>query len=615
MFSINDYINVSLYALKDENYYKEKNNLMNQFVDCIWNFYIDYIKNNQNFNNDDLKNDIINLTDDNYKKLISNININLLYEQKKYKNKLLIDFLKKIHEYNIINKFTKIFSIQNEHSNDNINYNIKYNIIISYILNNLKKYIPNFLMLTGLYPHYEYITLINKKISNLNDYMYHFGTESFIFNIPKLVNKNNIYYFFYKSGVEYTNVTLIYETLNNIVNHEIFINIENGYLELFNIIFQVIRALYISYKKYNFSHGNLLLENVIINKLKEEYSIKEYDEILNISKKYNFNYEYQNVNYIAYIYNYDYSQINLEKPIIIKDDENNDIEVSRINRYYYRAVDDMSTSLHDVFKYLLSINMMLNKIKFNTILNDIQKNNIEKMLNLMKNVFLNFFFSENINYKELEYLYLIYEDKSDNYKISKNLNINTKYIYPQSLLDNELLFENYIEHIFKNIRENNYDELININFSKKYTNLKLENNINEDYSKNLEIINENIIKVYNNMDIIINHIDYIINNNSIPDELNIDNLNINIKQLTIKLCIFYIFYILIFILILKEYIFHINKLNVKFNDLFIIDKKYINFIFWIFTNFEDSEYFKSCFNDYDSLKNYLYNFYNINIID
>lgn len=611
MFTINDYVNLCLYALQDDNYYKEKNILMNQIVDSIWDFYIDDIKNNQNFHDNNLKNDILNLINKDYKAEISSISLLTLCELYKTKNENIMNFIKKIHNYNVINKFTKVIPITENATESSDDSNIKYNIIISILLNNLKNQVPNFLNLTGLYPYYDTIIIINKKISNVNDYMYPFGTESFIFNVPKLMNKDNIYYFFNKNGVEFENITLVYETLKNITPYEYFLNAENGHIEIFNIIFQVIRAMFVAYKQYNFCHGNLLIENVIINKLNETYSIKENSEIQSIAEKYNFDYSYQNTNYVAYIYNYDYSQINLDKTFNIKDDQDNDIEVSRLNRYYFRAIDDMSTSIHDVFKFLLSINMICNKVKFNSVLTETQKNNIDNVLSLLRNVFLNFFFSDLTNNKDLENLYLYYADKNDNYKQSKKVNYDTKYIYPQSLLDTELNFHDYITHIFKKLKEHNYINIFNNCFDTKQHSTTLQNEIKQDYTKNIEIINENLSKIYNNMTMIIDHIEYIVNDNKIPNDLNPENLNINQKQFTIKLCIYFIYYIFIYIDLIKEYIYNINELNRKFEDHAMIDKKYLNFIFWIFTNYDDNEYFKSCFNNYDYIKMYLFTFFNI----
>jgi len=612
MFTINDYVNVCLYALQDENYYKEKNLLMNQIVDSIWDFYIDDIKNNQNFHDSGLKNDILNLIDSEYKNEISTISLSTLCEINKNKNKNVIEFIKKVHDYNIIQKYTKLIPITDAQPTDNnYDYNIKFNIIISILLNTLKNDVPNFLLLTGLYPYYETLIIINKKISNVNDYMYHFGTESFIFNVPKMINKDNIYYFFNKNGVEFENITLVYETLKNITPFEYFLNAENGYVEIFNIIFQVIRAMFIAHKRYNFCHGNLMIENVIINKLNETLSIREDPDIQNVAEKYNFEYTFQNTSYVAYIYNYDYSQINLDKPYNIKDEQDNDIEVSRLNRYYYRAIDDMSSSIHDVFKFLLSLNMLCNKIKFNSILTETQKLNIDTVLSLLRNVFLNFFFSDLNNNKDLENLYLFYADKNDNYKQSKKVNYDTKYIYPQSLLDTELEFSDYITHIFKKLKEHNYITIFNSCFDTKQYSLTVKNDLKQDYLKNIEIINENLTKIFNNMSVIIDYIEYIVNDNKIPAELNPENLNINNKQFTIKLCIYFIYYILIYIDLIKEYIYNISELNRKFDESTVLDKKFLNFMFWIFNTYDDNEYFKSCFNNYDYIKMYLFTFFNI----
>ena len=61
MFTINDYINKCLYAINDEDFFIQKNLIMDQIIEVIWRDYIDDIMHNisDDYINNYLKNDIL----------------------------------------------------------------------------------------------------------------------------------------------------------------------------------------------------------------------------------------------------------------------------------------------------------------------------------------------------------------------------------------------------------------------------------------------------------------------------------------------------------------------------------------------------------------------------
>jgi len=646
MFTINDYINGCLYAINDNDYFIEKNLIMNQIVEAIWNDFInDLIKdaNNESNINYYLKNDILYyllLNNDENSNLKNDINLeNLLnFCKNKSKNEFIVNYLSKLHEYNLLFNDTKLIS--NDNFNDkykskifgqntencfllkkfltNEQINLKYHFIVSIVLNKCRYYVPNFSKILGIFPYYDEIVVSNKKILGFNDFMHQFGSESFIINTTKIKTKDSIQYVFKSTLNEVNEYFLIYDTYHDNKNYlSDLLNIKDGYVEIFAIMFQIIRAMYVAHKECKFTHGDLNINNVSIIKLKDDLYIQEYDEIANIAKKYNINYKYQKVNLVASIMDYSLSQINLEKIYTINDENDNIINVNRINKYLYKIINEFTISLHDVFKYILYINMFIHKYEFNEKLNEVVIDNISKLKTLIKDVFLNFFFTDVVSNKELEYLYLCIYDENDEYKINKKI-WNTFYTFPQN--ESNLDFTTFIDHIFKYLKNNNHLSMIDNFFknqsisdkvyNKNFNFFKDKNKIDND--KFLDIIYENNNKILKNLDDIINHLNYMTEFKKIHDDL-ISELNekIDIDDLFVKLSVYYIYYILVYENLIKEYIYIINSINVKANENMFFNEKYIEFLVYLFSILEKNSKFRDCFNDYDLLKNHIFNFYNI----
>lgn len=651
MFTINDYINECLYAINNDDYFNEKNLIMYQIIEAIWQNYLDdYIENvNETHYNFYLKNDVsyYMLINENSEK-IKEININYIYNFcKTYKNdSFYINYITKIHEYNSFfhkskfissdifeNKYkSKLFS-QNYNENiyslknilNNGDNNLKYNFIISMTLNKCNQHVPNFSKLIGIYPYFEEVILINKKLYGFEDIMHPFGNESFIINTPKIKNKDDYHFVFKTNTLKIEEYALIYETFQENKTHfDDLLNVKDGYIQIFGIIFQVIRAMYVAHKECKFSHGDLNMNNVVMSKLKDELYIAEYDDIMNFAKKYNFNFKYQRVETMATIMDYGLSQIDLDKHYIINDSEDNNINVNRLNKYLYNMINQDSTSLHDVFKYIMYINMYLHKVEFNKEqISDTEKDNILNLKNIIRNVFLNFFFSDIHSHKELEYLYLSSYDSTDEYKKSKKI-WNTFYIFPTNLnFTND--FTQFIDHIFKNIRSNQYQLLIDVNFrttnipEKTYKSENIKDPENDNF-KSIEIIYENYEKIIKNLDLLSDYIIFINDKKQIPKDLSNSEYTIKIEELFCKFAVYYVYYMLIYENIYKEFSYHYYKINdlkiqtkkyenlLNINNLYI-NKKYINLLEWIFENFGKSKYFTLYFINYESMKESLTNFY------
>lgn len=647
MFTINDYINECLYAINDNDYFIEKNLIMNQIVEAIWHDFINDLMHDSNDEsniNNYLKNDILyyllinDNSDSNFK---NDLNFDNLIDfcNNKIKNEYIVNYLSKLHEYNFLFNDTKLISndnLNNEYkskifgqnivencfflkkflTNDQVN--LKYHFIVSIILNKCRQYVPNFSKILGVFPYYNEIVLINKKIQGFNDYMHQFGSESFIINPTKIKNKDSIHYVFKSTSNEVNEYFLIYDTYHDNKNYlSDFLNIKDGYIEIFGIIIQVIRAMYVAHKECKFTHGDLNLNNVSIIKLKDDLYIQEYDEISNIAKKYNINYKYQKVNMIASIMDYSLSQINLEKVYNINDENDTVINVNRINKYLYKIINEFTTALHDVFKYILYINMFIHKYEFNEKLNEIIIENISKLKTLIKDVLLNFFFTDVVSNKELEYLYLCIYDENDEYKTNKKI-WNTFYTFPQN--ESHLDFIAFIDHIFKYLKNSNHINIIDSFLKtqsipeKVYTkNFNLSKDKNKfDKLKFLDIIYENNNKVLKNLDEIIEYINFMNEYKRIHDAF-IDsesNEHIDFDDLYIKLAVYYIYYILIYENLIKEYSYIIYTSNLKCNENIFISSKYIDFLIFIFNIMDNNYKFKECFNDYDLLKNHILTFFN-----
>jgi len=645
MFTINDYINGCLCAINDNDYFIEKNLIMNQIVEAIWHDFInDLIKeiNNEYNVNFYLKNDIL------YYLLINNnknndINLDNLISfcNNKFKNDFVINYLTKLHEYNLLFNDTKLISNDNFNNKykskifgqnitenclllkkflTNEQINLKYHFIISIILNKCRNYIPNFSKILGVFPYYDEIVLSNKKISGFDDFMHQFGSESFMINTTKIKNKDNIQYVFKSMNNEANEYFLVYDTYHDNKNYlSEFLNIKDGYIEIFAIIFQVIRAMYIAHKECKFTHGDLNLNNVSIIKLKDDLYIQEYDEISNIAKKYNINYKYQKVNMVASIMDYSLSQINLEKIYNINDENETVINVNRINKYLYKIINEYTLALHDVFKYILYINMFIHKYEYNENLNEIIIENISKLKTLFKDVLLNFFFTDVVSNKELEYLYLCMYDENDEYKMSKKI-WNTFYIFPQN--ESNLDFTTYIDHIFKYLKNNNHSNIIESFLKNQSIPEKIYNkNFNlykdkskTDYIKFIDIIYENYNKIIKNLDDIINYLNYMIEYKTIHEDFLVStdtSEKIDFEDLYIKLSVYYIYYILVYENIIKEYSYIIYTTNMKLNENIFLSNKYVDFLHYLFSNMDNNYKFKECFNDYNLLKNHIFSFFNI----
>jgi len=645
MFTINDYINKCLYAINDDDFFIQKNLIMDQIIEVIWRDYINDLMQNTNEDNINnyLKNDIlyyILLNDE--EKLIFNLSDILCVCKNENTNNDVINHLNKLHEYNTIFNNTKLISndiftnkykskIFGNHNNekcfmlknlyDENESNLKYNFIVSVTLNKCKHYIPNFSKLIGIYPYYEEMIIINKKIEGFDDYMYNFCTESFIFNILKIKNEEDTHYIF--KNDKNSEYALIYETFQDDKNYLInILNSKDGYIDIFGLLFQVIRSMYIAHKECKFTHGDLNLNNVVMTKLKDDLYIQEYDDILNIAKKYNINYKYQKINTVATIMDYSLSQINLEKVYNINDINDTTIQVNRINKYLYRIINEYTDALHDIFKYILYLNMFIHKQEYNGNPSEVCLQNINKLKEIIKNVFLNYFFTDIVSNKELEYLYLCIYDISDEFKKSKKI-WNTYYILPHDN-DHNFDFSYFIDHIFKNLKSNNFlymlegsfkNSAVNDKIYNKNKNIYVKNEKEVDYLKSIQILYENYNKILYNLDILIKNLNFMYENNSIPDEYNnLEKLNFN--ALFVKLSVFYIYYMLVFKNLIKEYAYNINivfskKINIDdFNNI-NLDSKYIIFLKFILDYLDNSNKFKSCFIDFDSIYENLVIFYNI----
>lgn len=645
MFTINDYINKCLYAINDEDFFIQKNLIMDQIIEVIWRDYIDDIMHNisDDYINNYLKNDIlyyILLNDE--ERIIINLEDIIKMCKNENKNENSINYINKLHDYNIIFNNTKLISndifndeykskLFNNYSNekcfllknllDDNQSNLKYNFIVSVILNKCKNYIPNFSKLIGIFPYYEEMILINKKIEGFDDYMYNFGTESFIFNIVKIKNEENTHYIFKNDKND--KYALIYETFQDDKNHLLnLLNSKDGYIDIFGLLFQIIRAMYVAHKECKFTHGDLNLNNVIMTKLKDDLYIQEHDDILNLAKKYNINYKYQKINTLAMIMDYSLSQVNLDKVYNINDINDTTIQVNRINKYLYRIINEYTNALHDVFKYILYINMFIHKYEFNGSPSDLCLDNINKLKGIIKDVFLNYFFTDVVSNKELEYLYLCLYDVTDEYKKTKKV-WNTYYILPY---DNDINFDfsSFLDHVFKNIKTNNYTNILENSF--KNTNIQ-EKTYNKnknihgkiekdnDHTKSLQILYENYNKILSSLDILMNNINFMLENKTIPDEYsNLENINFNF--LFIKLSVFYFYYMLVFENLIKEYAYVMNVIYTKkinFDEFSIIelDLKYISFLKFLLEYLDNSIKFKNCFINYDTVYENLINFYNI----
>lgn len=646
MFTINEYINECLYAINDGDYFIEKNLIMNQIVEAIW---IDFINDlmheslNENNINHYLNNDLLYYLLLNDENKLNDINLENIIDfcNNKDKNEFIINYLNKLHQYNILMNDTKLisndifnnqyksklFGNNNNNNNEkcfllktffnNDQINLKYHFIISVMLNKCRNHIPNFSKLLGVFPYYKEIVLINKKINGFDDFMYQFGSESFIVNTIKIKNKDNTQYVFKSTSNEVTEYFLIYETFNDNKNYLYeLLNNKDGYIEIFAIIFQIIRAMYVSHKECKFTHGDLNLNNIALIKLKDDLYIPEYEEIVNCAKKYNINYKYQKVNIIANIIDYSLSQIDLDKVYKINDDNDNIINVNRLNKYLFKIINEYTNALHDVFKYILYINMFLHKVEYNNLNNnDIIIENINKLKSIIKDIFLNFFFTDVVSNKELEYLYLCIYDEYDEYKKNKKI-WNTFYTFPQTNNKNQD-FSSFIDHIFKYLKNNNIsiiesflksqsipEKLYNKNYNFSSNKNKIDN------SKFLEIIYENNNKIVKNLDDLITYITYMENNGKVHDYF--ENFEkINFHELYIKLSVHYIYYILLYENLIKEYAYIINNINKPFNSNILLNKKYVDFLYFIFSIMDNNSKFKECFNDYEFVKIHLIMFFSL----
>lgn len=320
-----------------------------------------------------------------------------------------------------------------ENLDTNENYDLIYDFIINLFMYNMHVILPNFINTIGISinPIINYVKKIDNKTLQYDDFL--------VFN-----NLKDQYMILYDSDMDYTYTNYIFE------NEELSLH------RFINTFLQIYRALFVANNLFNFQHGNLRSNSIYIKSLKTKINIKENESILEISKKYGYNYKYQEVEDIVLITNFNNSKINIKK-------DGTDYKLKKINQNIgniYTLSQDILLFLTDVFiesknKKFVELNNMIYFIlsKFIEDPNDFKfiKCFPYNIYNKKEKPIFSF---KNINHFEIydyffEYLSMKNIDIQNNFKSSKSgmiypdeLNITSFFKYNNINLFNNILVEN-----------------------------------------------------------------------------------------------------------------------------------------------------------------------------
>jgi len=365
------------------------------------------------------------------------------------------------NEQSILN----IYSMKNENDsnliiskdntlNNNENYNLIYDFIINIFMYNIHTILPNFINTIGISinPSKYYI----KKVDNSKTINY---DEYYIYN-----NLKDQYIILYDSDMDFNYIEYIFEKE------------EDSLSRFVNTFLQIYRALYVANNIFNFTHGNLICNNIFIKSIKTKINIQECDEFLEIGKKYGYNYKYHEIEDIVMITNFNNSKINIKK-------DGTDYKLKKISS----NIGSIYTMSQDIL--LLLINIFLESKKFNN----------NEIYNLIYYI-LSKYFEEPKDIVKLIYMpYNVYNKKDQpvfSFKNVSNLDI-LEYFYEYMNIKNIDISNN-----FKN--KNNtpiYPNEINITSFFKYNNINLYNSILSDKKINNNFIVKIHTKEYENLKI------------------------------------------------------------------------------------------------------------------
>lgn len=384
------------------------------------------------------------------------------YEDDRYGLKLWFDYIKKISdsdniEGNVVtSKFVggnnPMFLIKTpKHKNiDNLIHEAFIGITC---LNNLKKYIPNFMYV------YSYFKCPNMKIIE-NEI---FSNCSEGDNVDQLIIE-----YIYPSCALY-DLTDTFKDISDI--------------DMLLIFVQVINAINLAHVKYGYTHYDLHGGNVLVKKYNEKLSITAYDSNLN-------EIGYINSNYIAYIIDFGNSRVNLDGISFGKlgleefnVDKYNSFPMYDIFRLTYAYYKYLST---DIYAYPLTTKLITDIFKTNNI--DIIQYNQDKNLKnksiLRNKEFLNINIFDLIGHHYVNYL------SNDVYLHVPSNNHMCKFL---EIMNSEYIPHNFFEvnFVLKTIRNSKFTT------ENKEYNLKILFKDNEKFESNINKQIEDLISYTN----------------------------------------------------------------------------------------------------------------------
>jgi len=334
---------------------------------------------------------------------------------------------------------------------ENENYDLIYDFIINLFMYNVHIMIPNYINTIGMSinPIKNYIKTIDNKSLKYDDFL--------IFN-----NLKDQYMILYDSDMDYNYINYLFE------NEDLSLN------RFINSFLQIYRATIVANSLFNFQHGNLKSNHIYVKNLKTKINIKEHESISEISKKFGYNYKYQEVEDIILITNFNNSKINIKK-------DGTDYKLKKISS----NIGNIYTLSQDILLILTDLFVESKNRKFND------------LYNILYHILSKFFEDPN-DLKKINCLpYNIYNKKEE--PIFSFKNINNFDIYEHFFEYLNLKSIDIHSHLKSTKTGLIYPDELNITSFFKYNNINLYNNILVEKNEKTNFITKIHTKEYENI--------------------------------------------------------------------------------------------------------------------